>query len=254
MHLITGIFFDNNQFMEMIVTIAIIYAVTFAFFVERIKEAKLVKKKKFIKALYSGLKNNSIKNLDDITNIYKGISSLDSDDPRLRNEISKYLREFLVDIISKKVDSPFYIGKSWRDSFLSLVNEVNKYLSFKDSFLDYDVISEKVDEPLYPEQYIEDSILLDWKNKITNFIEINDKSFPYSDMPTAERNILNDISVFIENNDKLSTQRKISELASMIQVRNDDLNKIREMNRWSIPLATIGFILTVISTAVAFIK
>lgn len=135
-------------------------------------------------------------------NIYKGITSLSSEDLSYRYHLSKHLREFLAELISK--------NKSIIDSA------------------------------------IDNNTILDWKQKLSAFIEENDKKSPYADLPAAERNILSDISVFIENRDIESVKRKTLELAGMIQARNDDFNRIRKINNWTVPLSIIGLILTII--------
>lgn len=84
------------------------------------------------------------------------------------------------------------------------------------------------------------------KAKITNFININETNAPFSDLPETESNILNDIFTYNKAGDKTSVSRKINELSSVIITRYEQQKKIEAMNRWSIPLAIIGLILTVI--------
>ena len=99
-----------------------------------------------------------------------------------------------------------------------------------------------------------DDIIRDWKEKITEFIQQNETTSPYADIPAAERNVLSDISTFLEMNDPDSVKRKTLELAGMIQARNDDLNRIRNINKWTVPLSIIGLILTLIFGVLAWIK
>ena len=101
---------------------------------------------------------------------------------------------------------------------------------------------------------MKDETIRDWKQKITNFISQNEVSAPFADLPSAERNVLNDISTFLENNDKESVKRKTSELAGMIQARHSDLASIRSVNRWTVPLSVIGMILTVVLGIVALVN
>jgi len=102
------------------------------------------------------------------------------------------------------------------------------------------LISKEIDKS------IEDKMLIEWKEKISSFIQKIEEVSPYSDLPDIERSILTDISTYLENNDKDAVERKLSELASIIQARNDDLNKIRSTNKWAVPLAVVGMILTVV--------
>ena len=99
-----------------------------------------------------------------------------------------------------------------------------------------------------------DDMIRDWKEKITEFIQQNEATSPYADIPAAERNVLSDISTFLEKNDPDSVKRKTLELAGMIQARNDDLNRIRNINKWTVPLSIIGLILTLIFGVLAWIK
>jgi hypothetical protein len=100
----------------------------------------------------------------------------------------------------------------------------------------------------------DDNVIRDWKQKISEFIQKNEATSPYADLPAAERNILSDISTFLEMNDPESVKRKTSELSGMIQARNDDLNKIRNINKWAVPLSIIGLILTIIFGTLVWIR
>lgn len=93
--------------------------------------------------------------------------------------------------------------------------------------------------------------IVEWKKMITDYIKTNEELSPFADLPSAERNILSDISIFIEKNDIDSAKRKFSELAGMIQARNDDMTKIRDMNKWSVPLSIVGSILTLVFGVIA---
>ena len=146
-----------------------------------------------------GLKIGAINTIDDIENVYKGIGVLSTEDLSYRYRLSRWLREFMVALISKEIDKS-----------------------------------------------IEDKTLIEWKEKISSFIQKIEEVSPYSDLPDIERSILTDISTYLKNNDKDAVERKLSELASIIQARNDDLNKIRSTNKWAVPLAVVGMILTVV--------
>lgn len=108
---------------------------------------------------------------------------------------------------------------------------------------------------------IDDDIIRDWKEKVSEFIRQNDKMAPYADLPANERNILNDILRFLENGDTDSVKRKNLELASLIQVRSDNYNtirndydKINNINAWTVPLSFFGLIFTIIFGILAYIK
>lgn len=84
------------------------------------------------------------------------------------------------------------------------------------------------------------------KSKITEFIKQNETISPFADLPDTERNIINDISTYNRAGDKESVSRKINELSSVIITRHEQQKKIEAANKWSIPLAIIGLVLTVI--------
>ena len=84
--------------------------------------------------------------------------------------------------------------------------------------------------------------VIEIKDKITNFIKENETTNPYADLPDTERNILNDLSAFNKLGDQNSINRKLGELSSVIEQQK----KIENLNKWSIPLAIIGMVLTII--------
>lgn len=84
------------------------------------------------------------------------------------------------------------------------------------------------------------------KNKISDFIITNDKNSPFADLPDSERNILSDLSSYSNNGDRASVFKKINELSIVIQTRYEEQKKLEAQNKWSIPLAIIGLVLTVI--------
>lgn len=93
---------------------------------------------------------------------------------------------------------------------------------------------------------LDDKAIIDWKKKISEFIKKNEEISPYEDLPASERSILNDISAYLEKDDRESVGRKMVELSGMIKARNYDLMRIRNVNKFAIPLSVIGVVLTVI--------
>jgi hypothetical protein len=92
------------------------------------------------------------------------------------------------------------------------------------------------------------------KEIITNFLQRNEATSPFADLPSAERNILNDIFVFLDKKDIESIKRKSVELAAMIQARHSDLEKIQGINRWTTVLTIVGLILSVVFGILALVK
>ena len=91
------------------------------------------------------------------------------------------------------------------------------------------------------------------KEKITNFIKSNETISPFADLPDTERNIINDISTYNKAGDINSVSRKINELSSVIITRYEQQKKIESLNKWSIPLAVVGLILTIIFGIISII-
>jgi len=102
------------------------------------------------------------------------------------------------------------------------------------------LVNKEVGKDFTPEQTIA------IKHKITEFININEKANPFTDLPDTERNIINDLSTYNKVGEKDSVDRKINELSSVIITRHEQQKKIESLNKWSIPLAVIGLILTII--------
>jgi hypothetical protein len=90
--------------------------------------------------------------------------------------------------------------------------------------------------------------------QLTEFIDNNEEISPFSDLPDSERNMLSDLMAFIKNDDKNSANRKIKELGNVIQTRTEEQKKIEGQNKWAIPLAIVGVILTVIFGIISLIK
>lgn len=84
------------------------------------------------------------------------------------------------------------------------------------------------------------------KNKVNSFLKKIDEESPFADLPAAERNLIIDVQRFVNVGDKASAFRKLEDLAGLIEVRQDGFEKLQNSNKWSIPLAIIGLVLTVI--------
>ncbi len=81
---------------------------------------------------------------------------------------------------------------------------------------------------------------------ISRLIAENDTASPHADLPDLERSIISDISEYLKSGNVGAVERKVEELSSAIQARENDLSRIRNTNRWSVPLAAVGLVLTVL--------
>ncbi|MBU4349298.1 hypothetical protein KJ830_00585 [bacterium] len=110
------------------------------------------------------------------------------------------------------------------------------------------LISKSLDDSL---EYKE---IIDFKNKISKFIKENEKISPYSDLQEIERNIFQDILSYIKNSDVGSINQKLKELSSIIQTRKYETDRSKKINKYSVPIAITGLVLTIIFGLVAIFK
>jgi hypothetical protein len=84
------------------------------------------------------------------------------------------------------------------------------------------------------------------KEQVTGFLRQAEEEAPFADLPDVERSLISDLVKFAEINDKESLTRKLDELASSIQVRVQEHARSEKLNKWSIPLAVAGLVLTIL--------
>jgi hypothetical protein len=170
------------------------------------KHKENYKQKEFFKALIMGITDNSINNLDDVINIYCGMTGRIKDDINYQRILLKNFNAFLFKLVSQNLTGPYL---SELDSILK--NKENR-----------SQLKQKVDEFLYELQ----------------------KKAPYSDLPDAERTLLDDIlHTASDANCNIST--KLTELAGIIKEKNDELVYNKKVNRWSITISILGSVLTI---------
>ena len=85
-----------------ILVFGIAYAVVFKTLLDRIRKRKKERNDKFFSALNSGFENGTIETYEDIVNIYEGITRMSTDDDGFKYGLKRWLKEYLVEIISKK--------------------------------------------------------------------------------------------------------------------------------------------------------
>lgn len=161
----------------------------------------------FFRSLTEGFQLESIKTLDDIINIYEATASLSDEDMNYRYGLSRYMREYLIALLSK-------------------------------------------DEKIIPKMTSEDEIQ-EWKKILDKIISENDIQTPFADLPPLERNILNDITIFLEKDDGFHVNEKLKELSRLIKSRDSELNRIYRKNDGSIQIAVISIIISFIFGIVA---
>ncbi|MBN2734948.1 MAG: hypothetical protein JXQ82_08855 [Methanomicrobiaceae archaeon] len=164
-------------------------------------------KVRFFRNLTEGFQLESIESLEDILNIYEARAGLSDEDLNYRYGLSRYLREYLIALISR-------------------------------------------DEKIIPQSTTEAEIL-EWKKILDKIISENDIQKPFSDLPPLERNILNDITIFMERNDTEHISEKLKELSRLIKSRDGELNRIYKRNDGSMQIAVVSLIVSLIFGLIA---
>ena len=198
-------FLSDYNFILILLAITVAYAVGVFTLLSRISERRERERGRFFKALKEGMNSSAVSSLVDVENIYKGVKRLGSGDFASPASLSRWLREYLVELLADR---------------------------------------EKGDK--------ED--IIERKHLITEFIEQNEKQSPYASLPELEQSIITDIEAYMGSDDKKAIRRKLGEITTAIQAREDSLTRIRTTNRWSVPLAVIGLVLTVIFGIISLLK
>ncbi|HFK2882864.1 TPA: hypothetical protein ACGY73_000978 [Stenotrophomonas maltophilia] len=154
-------------------------------------------------AVSSGLINGQITGVDDLVNIYRGITNAADDDVTYKAAVTKILRGLLV----------------------SLASNVRA-------------------------GSVEDQLRL----KIKNLLSEIQQQTPFADIPAAERNLILDARELIDKNELNAAKQKVGDLAGLIGARNDAYLKLQSANKWSVPLAIIGLILTILFGVGSFVS
>lgn len=108
----------------------------FYFYLNR-KNRKFSNRKKFFNILINSLKDNSIKELTDIVNIYKGIRGLSSEDITYRYGLTKTLRYFLVELLAEnknyfKNNLDAKTKNKWKNIITNYIEENDKISPYSD--------------------------------------------------------------------------------------------------------------------------
>jgi hypothetical protein len=183
------------------------YFILLFFWLYREQQRSSGEQRKFFKVLTEAFISNSLNTNQDLINLYKGVRKLSPEDLTFRSGLTRWLREFIVDLYDRKY-----------------------------------VYSLKVDQVAHLNE------------RISEFIATNETASPYADLPDVERNLVTDIAAMTEGEHQEEILRKLAELASTIQAREDRLIRMRTMNRWSVPLALMGLALTIVFGCLALFK
>jgi hypothetical protein len=92
------------------------------------------------------------------------------------------------------------------------------------------------------------------KMNISEFILINNRESPFSNLPDFERNIFKDIITFLESGNKEEIARKMVELNDIIIIRCEEQKKLIKLNKFSMPIAIISIIITILFGIISIIR
>ena len=91
------------------------------------------------------------------------------------------------------------------------------------------------------------------KIKISEYISINNKETLFLDLPVIEKTIFKDIITFLELNNKEEVIKKITELNDIIITRYEEQKKLIKLNKFSMPVAIISIIITIVFGIISII-
>ncbi len=81
---------------------------------------------------------------------------------------------------------------------------------------------------------------------IFTILESEREQEPYLQLPPEERRILVNLESSIKNNDTQTALFNLTELNNVLKINSENLEILRKQNRWSIPLAFVGLIITIL--------
>ena len=81
---------------------------------------------------------------------------------------------------------------------------------------------------------------------IKKIVEEELQEKPFADIPEEERRLFRSLKDAISHNDNQALEFNLNELSALISQRNKTYVRTEQLNRWSLPLAIVGLITTII--------
>lgn len=81
---------------------------------------------------------------------------------------------------------------------------------------------------------------------IKNIIRIENEEKPYADVPAEEKRILENVGSALRNNDLETVKNNLHELGTVLTNKTRIYKRLEKMNRWSVPLAVISLLFTLL--------
>jgi hypothetical protein len=91
-------------------------------------------------------------------------------------------------------------------------------------------------------------------NPIAAILDIEKKEEPYSRLSSEESRLMKNIDSSVRNNDVQTAMLNLSSLSDVLRINNDNLEKLERQNAWSIPLAFVGLIITILFGIISIIR
>lgn len=177
------------------VMFTVVYAFASYYFMTRLRRRRADKQQDLRNTISSGLVNGQIDNVEDLVNVYRGVTNSGDDDISYKAGVSRILRRLLAALAADP-------------------------------------------ESKQPERQL--------KIKIKELLKQIETETPFADVPTAERNLIIDARTLIESNEPRAAIQKVGDLAVLIEARQEAYVKLQAANKWSVPLAIIGLVLSVV--------
>jgi len=198
----------------LVIAAVVIYAGFFLGFFRSMQKTAKRRKKRLFDAITGAFQRNTLQSIEDIRNLYQGVFRISGENEFYYRGLVRALKEYLVDLSAGSVEA----------------------------------------EVADNEKAIVRQNAAAWKEILTSYIKQIERTSPYSELPQIERSIMTDIVGFLEANKKQDVERKLGDLANAIQLREDAFARISKANRWSIPLAIIGFVLTILFGIISIVR
>ena len=163
--------------------------------VTRIRRRRAERDAQLRNAITNGLVNDQVESIEDLVNIYRGVTNSSDDDVSYKAGVSRILRRLLVTLAADPES-----------------NHAKRLL----------------------------------RHKIKELLKHIETETPFADLPTAERNLIIDARRFIETNELSAATQKVEDLANLIEARQEAYEKLQAANKWSVPLAVIGLVLSIV--------
>ena len=152
----------------------------------------------------------------------------------------KYGKSKLFKLLSNNFEQNIITNK---EDIMVLINSISREFDN-----DYSIVSILEDYIVYlsKDEVKENSLLININSKIKEIIEIENQEKPFNRVPSEEKRILKNINENLKNNQLELAKINLQELGSVIATRNIIYIKADKISRWSLPIAIIGIIFTII--------